>query len=483
MRILLAFALIQVVGFLVLKVVAGSRSSLTTLEHWCLSFGTGSGVLGMLMFYLASLGNPLNPPTVLIMTTLLLMALMTLLAVRRRRRNGRESENPSSDRSELNPSVSRLSAVEWASLAVIGLCAFIVFADAFSQPLLAFDARAIWAFKAKVLYSEQGIYNEAFLDPERLHAKTRYPQLIPLTETFVASIVGRFDERILKLIFPCFYVSLTLLLGCELRRGLDRRYTMVATALFASLPVFTIYANGGAASGYADVPLSFYVTALTSSLFRWLQTRPTQRLQLAALFTTLTVFTKTEGLALVFVVFLAVAGAAWTYERSTRSLWVLLLAASLGLLCLVPWFIYQTHLPVVDENFYELLTPARMINGIHRWRYIAWSLGKEFFMKPHLWNLLGVSAALLFLRAPRKVVHSWFCIFFWIPVLYVMVLCLIFVVIPWQLEDLLPVALTRLVMQVAPLLFLWVCLETAGLLPGTPDPSTQFHRSTRLGSN
>src|SRR5262249_6755805 len=191
--------------------------------------------------------------------------------------------------------------------------------------------------------------------------------------------------------------------------------------LFASLPAFTIYANGGAASGYADVPLSFYVTALTSSLFRWLQTGSTQRLQLAALFTTLTVFTKTEGLALVFVVFLAVAGAACTNERCKRSLWVLLLAASVGLLCLVPWFIYKTQLPVVDENFYELLTPTRIINGFHRCRYIAWSLGKEFFLKPHLWNLLGISAALLFLQAPRKVIHSCFRIFFWIPVLYVMV--------------------------------------------------------------
>jgi hypothetical protein len=50
-----------------------------------------------------------------------------------------------------------------------------VLTDALSQPLLAFDARAIWAFKAKVLYFEQGIYNDAFLDAERLHAKTSLP--------------------------------------------------------------------------------------------------------------------------------------------------------------------------------------------------------------------------------------------------------------------------------------------------------------------
>ena len=150
--------------------------------------------------------------------------------------------------------------MEWTSLAVVGLCIVIVFADALSQPLLAFDARAIWAFKAKVLYFEQGIYNEAFLDAERLHAKTRYPQLIPLAETFIASVSGGFHEPAIKLLFPCFYVSLILLVGSELSRAFDRRYALLCTSLFASLPVFTIYANGGAASGYADLPLAFYVT-------------------------------------------------------------------------------------------------------------------------------------------------------------------------------------------------------------------------------
>jgi hypothetical protein len=288
-----------------------------------------------------------------------------------------------------------------------------------------------------------------------------------LAEIFVASVSGGFHERSIKLLFPCFYVSVIWLVGSELCRAFDRRYAFLSTSLFASLPVFTIYANGGAASGYADLPLALYVTALATRLFHWLQEGSFGNLRLALMFASLTIFTKTEGLALVLVVFLATALAAWLlYGRAMCSLWPLLLTALVGLLCLAPWFLYQAKLPVVDEDFMKLLTLGNLLGGFNRLPYILRSLGKEFFLKPHLWSVLGISATALFLRSPRNAFRSHFSVFLWIPLLYVNVLCAIFLVIPWKLEELLPVALTRLVMHIAPLLFLWICfeLENSGLL-------------------
>ena len=452
MRVLLALALVQTVGSLTLRAFAGQHFRLRSLELWSLSFGAGCGILSLGMFYLAYWGIPLSQTNILTATAVLLVSLLLLwFFLGRRLRDTLPPGRP-------------LSPLEWASLAVVGLCVVLVLADALSQPLLAFDARAIWAFKAKVLYFEQGIYNDAFLDAERLHAKTRYPQLIPLTETFIASVSGGFHEPAIKLLFPCFYVSLILLVGSELSRCFDRRYALLCTSLFASLPVFTIYANGGAASGYADLPLAFYVTALATRLLRWLQEGSNGSLRLALLFTSLTVFTKTEGLALVFVVLFATAFAAWlVHGQTVRSLWPLPAMAFGGLVVLVPWFLYQTRLPVVDEDFAKLLTPENLAAGLDRLPYILRSLGKEFFLKPHLWSLLGISATALFLRSPLSAIRSRFSSYFWIPLLYVVVLCAIFMVIPWKLEELFPVALTRLVMHVAPLLFLWTCFEL-----GTP---------------
>jgi len=461
MRVWLALALMQASGYLTLRALAVERSALRSMELWGLSFGAGCGILSLGMFYLAYWGIPLSPTNILILTASLLAGLIVLWIVLARRTQRRRST--SSDPSQIVeslPLAHPLSALEWTSLTVVGLCIVIVFADALSQPLLAFDARAIWAFKAKVLYFEQGIYNEAFLDADRLHAKTRYPQLIPLAETFIASVSGGFYESAFKLLFPCFYVSLLLLVSSELSRAFGRRYALLSTSLFASLPVFTIYANGGAASGYADLPLALYATALTTRLFRWLQEGSSGNLRLALLFASLTVLTKTEGLALVFIVFLATALAAWLlYGRPVRCLWPLPATALGGLICLTPWFLYQARLPVVDEDFVKLLTLENLVGGLNRLPYILRSLGKEFFFKPHLWSLLGLSAVVLFLRSPTNAVRSRFSILLWIPILYVVVLCAIFIVIPWKLEELLPVALTRLIMHIAPLLFLWICFE------------------------
>jgi hypothetical protein len=461
MRVLLALALVQAVGYLTLRALAGQSSRLRSLEVWSLSFGAGCGILSLGLFYLAYWGIPLSPTITLILAASLLGGLVVLRIVLARRTHRRPTSNSDGSHPvETVPLRHPLSALEWTSLSVVGLCIVMVLTDALSQPLLAFDARAIWAFKAKVLYFEQGIYNEAFLDAERLHAKTRYPQLIPLTETFIASVSGGFHEPAIKLLFPCFYVSLILLVGSELSRSFDRRYALLCASLFASLPVFTIYANGGAASGYADLPLAFYVTALSTRLFRWLEEGTSGNLRQALLFAGLTAFTKTEGLALVLIVFLATALAGWlVYGRPVWSLWPLLATGLGGLICLAPWFLYQGRLPVVDEDFVELLTPANLVRGLNRLPYILRSLGKEFFLKPHLWSLLGISAVVSFLRSRRDIVRSPFCIFLWVPLLYMVVLCAIFMVIPWNLEELFPVALTRLMMHTAPLLFLWVCLE------------------------
>ncbi len=470
MRVLLALALVQAVGYLTLRALADQSSRLRSLELLSLSFGAGCGILSLGLFYLAFWGIPLSPTNTFILALSLLGGLVVLCLVLAPRTHRGRTASDESHAGKILSLRQPLSALEWTCLAVVSLCIVIVFADALSQPLLAFDARAIWAFKAKVLYFEQGIYNEAFIQADRLHAKTRYPQLVPLSETFIASISGGFHEPAIKLLFPCFYVSLILLVGSELSRSFDRRHALLGTSLFASLPVFTIYANGGAASGYADLPLAFYVTALSTRLFRWLQGGSSANLRLALLFTSLTVFTKTEGLALVFIVFLATALAAWLlYGRTVRSLWPLPVTALGGLICLAPWFLYQAQLPVVDEDFVKLLSVQNLIGGLTRLPFILRSLLKEFFLKPHLWSVLGISATALFLRSPQNGFRSRFCIFLWIPLLYLTVLCAIFMVIPWKLEELLPVALTRLTMHTAPLLFLWSCFElgSPGLVRAT----------------
>ncbi len=67
MRVLLALALVQAVGYLTLRALAGHSSRLRSLELWSLSFGAGCGILSLGLFHLAYWGIPLSPTNILIL--------------------------------------------------------------------------------------------------------------------------------------------------------------------------------------------------------------------------------------------------------------------------------------------------------------------------------------------------------------------------------------------------------------------------------
>jgi hypothetical protein len=85
MRVLLALALVQAVGYVTLRAIAGQSSRLRSLELWSLSFGTGSGILSLGLFYLAYWGIPLSPTNTLVLVAGLLGGLVVLRIVLARR--------------------------------------------------------------------------------------------------------------------------------------------------------------------------------------------------------------------------------------------------------------------------------------------------------------------------------------------------------------------------------------------------------------
>jgi hypothetical protein len=473
-RVLLAFVLIHAVGYLSLRALAGTRSLLQKSEILSLAFGSGTGILSVGMFYLAYLRIPLNQTNVLLFTASVVGILSFLntnfcrraIALRWPRHEIATARNAVRHADFERPDLAEqhrsrpLRVAEWAALVVIAFAFLLVLADAISQPLLSFDSRAIWAFKAKIIYFEQGIYGEAFLSPERLHSKTRYPQLIPLAEAFVARMAGRYDEPAFKLLFAFYFLFLVLLFYQTQQRELSRRDSLVTTAFFSALPVFLIYTNGGAASGYADLPLAYYCTALATTLVRWLREPSAATLRLAGLFGCLTMFTKAEGLAL-FTIAVTIVGLALLFNAHApfRHLIRLLTVVVGSFLCLAPWFHYRARLPLVEEDFFRLLTLSNLVAGLDRLPQILRAFLRELFLKPHLWSLLGVSLTVVFFRWPRRTIDWRYGVFFWIAVLYTVVLCAIFLVTPWRLEELLPVALTRLMIHIAPLICLWICFE------------------------
>jgi hypothetical protein len=362
----------------------------------------------------------------------------------------------------------RATYLEITMVSMIGAVGLLVFLDALSQPLLSFDARAIWGMKARVIFSYQQIYGEDFFDPDRLHAKQRYPLGIPLAQSFMYHMIGEVDDRLGKIIFPGFFLALFLSFYAALRQFFSRCYSLLGTFLLSILPAFSIYANGGAASGNADVPLTYYYTVFALSLFNWLRERRRSDFVLALVFGVFAVFTKNEGLALwgITVVCMPLVGksAGQSFFRTLGRLFLLAIASAVVLL---PWYLYRSQLPLLEEDYFRLLTPAHLMAGIDRLPYLLKSFAREILLRPQLWSLLGPCLLLAFCASPSRAIRQCHGVFLWIGLLYTLFLVMIYLVIPWTMEELIPVSLTRLLMPLTPILILWMLFQmrATSLLP------------------
>ena len=461
-RSLLVILSIEAIGILLVRCILSYTETLHIAELLGLAFGLAIGLVSIGMFYLAYWQICLDTPNII----WLIFGLALILGFFNYMIRRRTSSDPSIQALE-RPS-RRLSRLEGLLGAFICLLAIMLLLDTFSEPLKAFDARAIWGMKAKILFHKQGIYEEDFFDPDRLHAHQRYPLLIPLAECLIYRSIGSVDDRYAKALFPAFFISMNLIFYATLRRFFGRGYSMAGTALLMSLPVFITFENGGVNSGYADVPVACFCVGFVSSLFHWLCNGRAARLVIAMLFGVFLIFTKQEGLALWVLTLACISPFTLTLGRRSilklRSLFIICLGT--GVL-LYPWFDYRSHLPSIDEDYFSRLSVESFSAGSARLHFVFQSFLKEVLLKPHLWNVLGPLLLVTLFLSPLRTLWLKHSVFFWIPQSYCLLICLVFLISPWKIEELVPVSLTRLLIHVAPLIVLWLFfqMETIKLLP------------------
>jgi hypothetical protein len=461
MKLLLGMLLIQAVGVLSVQCIFPGKDQTRMLESMGLGFGLGIGLISMGMFYLAYWQVPLTTPNVVG----LVLALLLILAVLRYVRTNR---TPAQEIQILGKPSWRVNRLELSLGGIISLLGLVLLLDTLSKPLQSFDACAIWGMKAQVLFDQQGIYGEDFFDAERLHAHQRYPLLIPLSECFLYHFFVGFEDRYVKILFPALFVSLNLTFYAVLRRFFGRGYSLVGAGLLMSLPAFIIFENGGAGSGYADVPLAYFAFGFAASLFLWLCEGESGRLTIATLFGVFLIFTKQEGLALWALTMFCVISLRLAGDRkSTFELKPLLVVCLVTIVLLYPWFHYRSQLPLNDEDYFGRLGTGSLTAGTARLPFILWSFFKEILLKPHLWNLLGLLFIFTLVASPLKTFWLRHSLLFWIPAAYCILIGLIFMVSPWKAEELVPLTLTRLLIQVAPMIVLWLFfqIEAVELLP------------------
>ena len=106
-------------------------------------------------------------------------------------------------------------------------------------PLHFWDSRAIWALKAKMLFSDGTIFSPNFLDPLRIQPHFRYPLLFPLAQAFIFFTLGLIDDWAIMLLIGLFFPLMCFLLFDLIRIATGQRLSgLLGAAMLAVLPVY-----------------------------------------------------------------------------------------------------------------------------------------------------------------------------------------------------------------------------------------------------
>ena len=187
------------------------------------------------------------------------------------------------------PLPGRAVKIDWL---VVVLLAVVVFrlghlvAGAAVQPLVGADTWWFWASKARVWY-ETG-YLASFVSYSQWvatdHAgamvyadpKSGYPTLVPLSKTWIALAMGRWDEALTNAMWPALFVALLFAFHGQLRLVAGQRYSMLFTALLAGIPLLNMNVFGAGladlfvAVGFGLAVMALYQVSNNGDRWQWL---------------------------------------------------------------------------------------------------------------------------------------------------------------------------------------------------------------------
>ena len=302
------------------------------------------------------------------------------------------------------PMLGRLFAVVALPAAVVYCC---------RTDLTGYDARSIYAMKARVLYDTGTLHGEDFQDIQRVHFNPAYPLLLPLVEAEIYSTQGGYTATGLKLMFLLFPLSLCSIYATELRRFGGRGLAAMISLMFLLTPVVLDCWEGAGLSGSADFPLAALIFAGVLEISRWIRRPGWRPAVCAGMLLSAAACTKSEG---VIWIAACAAGLASTWllrpAWPTRRQFVTVLAGGSVLVLLVG--IRQAILHQLPESpYYPSYFAAldwKWIQQLGDRPAVVLRYGFEELLRAKFWNLMWpcVLGSLVLLRRGRAPTVVWF---------------------------------------------------------------------------
>jgi len=200
-----------------------------------------------------------------------------------------------------------LTAVTWFFIA---LCFAAVLFFTFLFPIRFWDAISCWSLKGRAFFidgSITGFYTEHSYG----FAHLSYPLYIPLSQTWIYIWLGYADERLVKILFPLFYLSLIFILYYCFNKKFTKLLSSAFVLMLCGLPVAMDH-------GYLEYTnLIFAVTVFIAvyffylyiqqgmHIFKYGKANGLKPLFTSALFFTILSQVRTEGVLFMIIFFIA----------------------------------------------------------------------------------------------------------------------------------------------------------------------------------
>lgn len=168
--------------------------------------------------------------------------------------------------------------------------------DSRSLPFSVEDAWGSYGIKAKMFFLEQRI-NLAHFRNGQFFLFLRhpfYPLNLALNETFLATLYGIFDERILKIISLEFGLMCSSLVYIRLKKYFSLLKSILFTFAFAFTPMVILH-TAGFFAGLSDIMVTFYNFAAVVLFWEFLTTKDKRWFFLSSFFAAAALWTKFEG--------------------------------------------------------------------------------------------------------------------------------------------------------------------------------------------
>lgn len=270
---------------------------------------------------------------------------------------------------------------------------------AWTNPLLAFDALVVWAYRVKILYYHQAdLFNPDSLVFWLGLAKSNYPWHLSLLAWLQAFLTGGVSNTLINFLPWCYYAGLLATVYAMAKDKLSQTWSLALVLLVATMPLLFYHSY----NFYADLSMSFYI-ALTCLVWRrWLGNQSIPTLSLTAVLSGLALMVKSEAIFFIGTLFVLSLIKLWQDRTKLIKIWPL----ALGLALYLPWVLWLTihHLGI-----------SNVASGLGWHPQVTSYILKAFFSAQswHLWwylfaLTLSIGWSAISKQSPFRYLLAWF---------------------------------------------------------------------------